>query len=393
MPNEANVKVLRSVADLEAIRQVWESWPGNRDSHRESFLKFIGSNPATVRPHVVVVEREGHPEAILVGRIDQSHIRSRVGYFGLKLPARIIYFVYGALRGTASAENCELLVRSVMQSLSAKEADVAYMNFLKDDSVLFRLSIEKPAPLCRDYIRIQQAHFTTTLPKTMEEFYKGLSPKVRHNVKNQQRRLVKDFAGEVRIQDFRDVEEIDALVQAAERVARTSYQRGIGVGFADSPEMREGLRLKAERGWLRGYVLYVAGKPRAFWVGDMNAGVFGSDYLAYDGELGKYSPGMCLILKVIEGFYEANGEKVTGIDFGTGHAQYKEVLSNQNYTEASVHIFAPSAKGIGLNAFCSVVGGTDKAIKKVLAGTNLLPRIKKAWRERAKPKEALPAGT
>jgi CelD/BcsL family acetyltransferase involved in cellulose biosynthesis len=125
----------------------------------------------------------------------------------------------------------------------------------------------------------------------------------------------------------------------------------------------------------------------------MNAGVFGSDYLAYDGELGKYSPGMCLILKVIEGFYEADGEKVTGIDFGTGHAQYKEVLSNQNYTEVSVRIFAPSAKGIGLNAFCSVVGGTDKAIKKVLASTNLLPRIKKAWRERAKPKEALPAGT
>jgi hypothetical protein len=30
MPNEAKVKVLRSVADLEAIRQVWESWPPKR---------------------------------------------------------------------------------------------------------------------------------------------------------------------------------------------------------------------------------------------------------------------------------------------------------------------------------------------------------------------------
>src|SRR5580700_12195573 len=163
---DATIRTLRSIAEIEQLRQSWSFWPGNRDSEMDSYLKFIESNPATVRPHVVVVEREGHPEAILVGRIDQSHIRSRVGYFGLKLPARIIYFVYGALRGTASAENCELLVRSVMQSLSAKEADVAYMNFLKDDSVLFRLSIEKPAPLCRDYIRIQQAHFTTTLPKT-----------------------------------------------------------------------------------------------------------------------------------------------------------------------------------------------------------------------------------
>jgi hypothetical protein len=393
MPNEANVKVLRSVADLEAIRQVWESWPGNRDSHRESFLKFIGSNPATVRPHVVVVEREGHPEAILVGRIDQSHIRSRVGYFGLKLPARIIYFVYGALRGTASAENCELLVRSVMQSLSAKEADVAYMNFLREDSDLFRLSIETPGTMCRDYLRVRQPHFTILLPNSADDFYKGLSSNARWQAKSKQKKLHKEFAGDVKVRCFRELADLDGLIQDVEQIAKVSYQRGLGVGFIDSPEMREGLRLKAERGWLRGYVLYVAGKPRAFWVGDMNAGVFGSDYLAYDGELGKYSPGMCLILKVIEGFYEADGEKVTGIDFGTGHAQYKEVLSNQNYTEVSVRIFAPSAKGIGLNAFCSVVGGTDKAIKKVLASTNLLPRIKKAWRERAKPKEALPAGT
>jgi|HubBroStandDraft_6_1064221.scaffolds.fasta_scaffold63505_3 hypothetical protein len=390
---DATIRTLRSIAELEQLRQSWSFWPGNRDSEMDSYLEFIESNPATVRPHVVVVERGGRPDAILVGRIDRGHIGARVGYFGLKMPARILYFVYGALRGNPSSENCDLLVSSVMQSLSAKEADVAYMNFINEDSALFRLSIEKPGQLCRDYVRIRQPHFATRLPNSAEEFYQGLSSNSRWQAKSKQKKLIKDFAGNVKTRCFREVAELDTLVEDAEQVARTSYQRGLGVGFVDTPEMRERLRFKAERGWLRGYVLYVAGRPRAFWIGDMNAGIFGSDYLAYDTELGKYSPGMCLILRVIEGFYENEGEKVTGIDFAPGHAQYKEVLSNQNWTEACVHIFAPSMKGFCLNAFRSIVEGTDKAIKKVLARTNLLPKIKKAWRERAKPKEAVQAGT
>jgi Acetyltransferase (GNAT) domain len=388
MPNKPSVRVLRSVGDLESIRQLWESWPGNRDSEMNSYLKFIESNRATVRPHIVVVEREGRPDVILVGRIDRGQINGRIGYVDLKLPARVLYFVYGALRGNPSSENCDILLSSVIQSLSAKEADVAYMNFINEDSALFRLSIEKPGLLCKDYVRIRQPHFAARLPNSAEEFYRGLSSNSRWQAKTKQKKLIKDFAGNIKVRCFREVTELDALVGDVEQVAKTSYQRGLGVGFIDSPEMRERLRLKAERGWLRGYVLYVAGRPRAFWIGDMNAGSFGSDYLAYDAELGKYSPGMCLILKVIEGFYEDEQEKVTGVDFATGHAQYKEVLSNQNWMETSVHIFAPSMRGLCLNAFRSMVEGADKAIKKILFRMHLLQRIKKLWRERAKPKDA-----
>lgn len=48
-------------------------------------------------------------------------------------------------------------------------------------------------------------------------------------------------------------------------------------------------------------------------------------------------------------------------------------------------------KGLCLNAFHSFVDGTDKPIKKILFCTNLLPRIKKLWRERAKPKDVIRA--
>jgi len=388
---EATIRTLRSVAELEQLRRAWNSWPGNRDSEMDSFLMFLESNPGTVRPHVLVVYREGRPDAILVGRIDLGHISCRLGYLQLNLPAKILCFVYGALRGSPSKENCDLIVSSILQSLSDREADVAYMNFLRQDSDLCQLAMKKPGVLSRDYIRITQPHFAITLPATVEEFYRGLSSGARWQAKTKLKKLLKDFGGNVNVRCFRDVSELDAMIRNVEQVAKKSYQRGLGVGFVDKPETREHLRLKAERGWLRGYVLYVAERPLAFWIGDINQNTFGSDYLAYDAEFGKYSPGMVLITKVIEGFCDGNREGVSAVDFATGHAQYKEVLSNQRWSEVSVYICAPSAKGIGLNMVRSFIGGMDQAIKKALAHTTLLQKIKKAWRNHAKPKEALPA--
>jgi len=388
MESAPHVRVLKTLPELEEIRSVWESWPGNRDSEMDSYLTFLQSNPATVRPHVVVVEREGRPEAILVGRIDLGHVACRLGYLRLNLPAKIMCFVYGALRGNASEEGCKLILSSILEGLSDREADVAYMNFLREDSDLYRLVVQKPNLFCRDYLRITEPHFAATLPASAEKFYQGLSSGAKWQAKSKQKKLIKDFAGDVKIRCFREVAELDGMVQDVEQVARNSYQRGLGVGFLDSPAARRQLRLKAERGWLRGYVLYVAGRPAAFWLGDMNQGTFGSDYMAYDAEFGKYSPGMFLIYKVIEDLCGSNGERVNGIDFATGHAQYKQVLSNQEWCETSAYIFAPTIKGIYLNSVRSVVGGMDRAVKSLLVRTNLLQKVKKAWRAHARSEAA-----
>jgi hypothetical protein len=388
MPSEAPVKVLRTVSELGEVRPEWESWAGNRDSDIHSFLTFLHSNPATVRPYVLVVYRQGRPDAILVGRIDQGKIRCRLGYFEMDLRARIMYFVYGALRGNASQENCELLVDEILRSLSQGEADVAYLNFLRQGSELCRLAMKSPGLLTRDHLCITQMHFGATLPATVEELFRSLPAELRGFNKTKHNKLRREFAGRIEIKCFREVGELDAMVRDVEQVARTSYQRGLGVGFIDSPKMREGLRLKAEKGWLRAYVLYLAGRPCAFWVGDMNQGTFGGDYVGFDPEFGKYSPGMFLLTKVLEGFCDGNREGVSAVNYGPGYAQYKELLSNQRWQEASVYIFAPSLKGISLNLVRTIVAGMDQTIKRALEGIGLLQKIKKVWRTRVTPKEA-----
>jgi hypothetical protein len=389
MESSVHVRVLKTLPELQEVRGAWKSWPGNRDSEMESYLTFLRSNPKTVRPHVLVVYRGEVPDAILVGRIDRGQVTCKLGYLRVNPHAQIMCFVYGALRGNSSHENCDLMVNEIIRSLSQGEADVAYMNFLRQESHLCGLSIKKPGLLRRDYVRMTQPHFAATLPATVEEYYRTLPAGSKGFNKARHKKLLKDFAGGVRIKCFREAVEIDAMAQDVERVAKTSYQRGLGVGFKDNPETREALRLMAEKGYLRAYVLYLAERPCAFWIGDINQGTFGSDYIGYDAELGKYSPGMFLTTRVIEGFCDGNLDGVTAVDFGPGDAQYKEVLSNERWRETAVYIFAPSLKGISLNLVRSSIGGLDQAIKKALTRTNLLQRIKKSWRAHARLKSAV----
>jgi hypothetical protein len=386
------VKVLRTSPELEELRNVWESWPGNRDSEMRSYLEFLRLSPRTERPHVLVVYRGGRPDAILVGRIDLGHISCRLGYLGLNLPAKILCFVYGALRGNASKENCDLIVSSILRSLSDREADAAYMNFLRHDSPLCQLSMQKPGLLSRDYLRATQPHFAATLPTSADEFYKGLSKSVRGNLKEKQKKLIKDFSGNVKIRCFREVGELDGLFHDAEQIAAKSYQRGLGVGFVDNPTTRNQLRQLAERGYLRSYVLYVVGKPCAFMIGDVNEGTYGSNYTGYDEALAKYSPGMYLMAKAIEEFCEDSADRVRGVDLGPGYSFHKQALCNEKWMETAVYIFAPTMRGFCFNVVRSLIGTMDQTIKKALERTNLLQKIKKVWRSRSKPKEPVHVG-
>lgn len=62
MHREASVRVLRAIPELGEIREVWESWPGNRDSEMQCYSTFVRTNPGTARPHVLVVNCQGRPE-------------------------------------------------------------------------------------------------------------------------------------------------------------------------------------------------------------------------------------------------------------------------------------------------------------------------------------------
>jgi len=381
---EGTVRVLRTLAEVEEVRAAWESWPGNPDADIDFYIALLKSTPSVVRPHVMVVYRDGRPDALLVGRIDRRRFEWRLGYLRLGHQANILYLVNGALKGTGSFQNVALLVQEICDCLARGEADVAYLNLLRIDSDFYALARTRPGVFCRDRFCAIQPHYTLALPKSGQEFYQRFSSKTRSVLKSKREKLEKAFNGAIEIRCFRGSETLEAAIDVVEQLAKRSYLRGLGLGFVDSPEMRERLRMKARKGWLRTYILYGEDRPLAYWNGDLVAGTFGGNYVGYDPEFSKYSPGMYLMTKVIEGFCTGEGEGVRRIDFGHGDAEYKASLADCESREAAVHIFAPSFKGIEMSIGRSFSGAIEQGIKKVLAKADLLQKIKKSWRNHAR---------
>jgi len=377
------VRVLRTFAELYELTHVWESWPGHRDSQIDFFTTVLRGHEQAVSPCVFVIYRDGQPKAMLVGRIDYGPLFFPLAYFHFRPKARTLYLVYGALRGEDSEENCRLFLTEIQAMLRRGEADIAYLNYLKSGSILFRVATTQPSLLARDHIRDKQPHFAATLPTSVPAFYARLSSKARWQAKNKQKKLEREFAGSVDIRCFTEPGEVELLLAETERVAKTSYQRGLGIGFFDNPDNRMRWALKAEKHWLRGYILYLRGQPCAFWTADIIEGTFRSEFLGFDPAFEKHSPGNYLIFKVIESLCDDPTHSIQEIDFTTGSAQYKEMLSNASWNEELVYVFSKSPKGMMLAFLRLFTIGADHVLKSLLARTDLLKKIKKMWRSRA----------
>jgi hypothetical protein len=359
-------------------------WPGHRDADIDFYLTIVRSYPEVLRPHVIVLFRNGKPEAILIGRLEKKRLAFGLGYAVAFRPlCRCLTFVYSAIRGNASAQNTRALVQEVMACLKRDEADVAMLEFVPLDSPLYQLATTVPGATSRDMVPASQKHDVMIIPASMDEVYRRMSGTRRKHIRRSVEKLQTHPAGTPRIICYRDSSELDHLFQDAEEIARKTYQRGLRAGFMDTPAVRMRLELAARKGWLRAYLLYLGDRPCAFWIGMLYGDTYVSEYMGYDPQSRQFSPGMVLLMRVIEGFCNrSSGDTVREIDFGLGHAEYKETLCSKEWLEASVYIFSPTLKGAALKAIRITTGIIDLCGRRILVSTKLLPRIKRAWRDR-----------
>ncbi|MEL4441891.1 hypothetical protein AAEH88_22035, partial [Shewanella algae] len=75
--------------------------------------------PQVQRPHVVVLYEGGLPSALLVGRLEVSHVPVKLGYYALPVPElRVLQIVHGGWLGEISEQNARMLLESIMGSLA-----------------------------------------------------------------------------------------------------------------------------------------------------------------------------------------------------------------------------------------------------------------------------------
>jgi len=379
-----SVRTLRTMEEFDEVCAAWEPAPDDPDSDPRVNMAIVSSRPEFVRPHVIVVYSGKRPCSMLLGRLERTRLDLRIGYFWIRPHATRYAFEHGGPRGDGSEPICHLLVQELCRGLKSGEADLATLGVKRSDSPFYGLVRQMPGLLMRDFVRQEQVHHYLTLPHSSEEFYSSLGPERRGKTKQKQRKLCRAFPGAVTVTKYSSESEIDEVAPRIESIASKSYLRALGVGFRDTQETRGQLRLAAERGWLRIYLLQLAGDPVAYWICELDHGLLRSCFMGYDPEFAKHSPGMFLITSVLEDFCSGTGERAMALDWGLGDAEYKVVLGSSNWSEGNPFVFAPSWRGLWLKFIVTGARVLEILAKSLLNRAGALSKIRKRWREFAR---------
>jgi hypothetical protein len=341
------VTVLSDFPSLELFRTVWKSWPGSLDSDIDYFCGMLRSRGSDCQPHVIVLSRYGEPDAILVGFRERRRVPVKLGYRTLcHTPAEVLQFVSGALRGTASEENCAALVREVIGSLDGGGADLAIWEDLDVESPLHKHAVRMPHPFLADHCNWQVDHWLMKFPRGLDDFLMSLERSQRSKLRRKYKKVFTHFDQRMEIRVVCSAAQLDGAIPHFEEIARRTEKRKQGYGFFDTPDIRQELMQAANNGWLRAFIVFLEGQPAAFWIGTLYNRVIQPDYVGFNPAWGEFSPGIFLFLHVLE---TLQTEDIATIDFGRGDTQLQQCFSDIKRVEARVRIHAPTLRGLWLN--------------------------------------------
>lgn len=373
------VRIFRALGELKEIRKNWDLWCDDPDADIDYYFALARCRPDFVRPHVMVVYRDGRPDCMLIGRLESRRLKLRVGYAALFEPkVRLLFFVQGGFIGNTSDENSRILARELKRCFQRGEADTAEFSRLAKDSNLLRAAQSEFGFVGRGHFIPVQEHRWLDLPGSFKEFQHSLSRKNRHELRRHERKLGEDFSGKTHIHCYRREEEVDELAQEVEKISSKTYQRGLGVGFRPDSEILESLRTTARKGGLRGCVLYLGEKPCAFFIGKHYKKTFHGNFMGFDPDFGKYSPGLLVLMHSIEECFDPN-MRATQFDLGWGDRQYKRVFCNQSKQDGPLYLYARSWTGLKLNLLRSTTSLLDLVARKLLKESPLLQKLKRIW--------------
>lgn len=378
MPAHKSVRVADTIEKVLALRDQWKAMQWHPETDVDLFLILLKNRQEIIRPHVITIETEGGVSAILVGRIEMLHPRVSLGYATISLPPVRCLVISGAgPLGDHSASNSEMLFDAVWTALREKQAHVAFFHRIDAGSDLLKRINQVKSPFYRDYFPLLNDNWRATLAETYEQFLKKRTSNQRYTLKRYMGRLRDKYGDQVQIRRFTDASDIDTAMGDAETVAQKTYHRGLNAGFADNDETRQRMMLYAREKRLRAIILYLNGTPIAFWNGFVYGSTFYIWTTGFDPEYKELRPGMFLLQHL---FMDLCNEKVTSVDFGSGDADYKRHLSNAHAQEVSLHLFAPNARGLAMNALRTPLMASAQAGRWVLRKSDLLGKVKKRWR-------------
>jgi CelD/BcsL family acetyltransferase involved in cellulose biosynthesis len=373
----ASIRVLRSPAELEAMRAAWSGMDFSYiDADLDYLMTVAAARTEVIRPHVVVAGRDGETAGMLVGRLEERVLPARFGYATVwRPPMRCITVVHGGVVGSVPVVRA--MVASLMQSLAEGEAEAVFVHRVAVDTPLHLEASTQPGWACKQRFVVPTRHWAADLPDTFDAFLSGLTRKERGNLRRAHRQLHEELGDRIEIRRLRADGELDPMIADLEQVASKTYQRGLGAGFRAADD-RPLLRCALGRGWLNVWVMYIDGVPCAFEIGHVYGETFFSSAKGFDPAYGRHRVGTFVQVEMLRDLCE--DPRVRAFDFGFGDADYKRRHATRSWFETDLVVYAPAIRPIVVGAVRNAVAGTDQAARR-LAGSDRIARVKRRWRD------------
>jgi CelD/BcsL family acetyltransferase involved in cellulose biosynthesis len=374
------VTIVDRLEQIGAIRDIWNAFYWHRpEADLDFYVAFLGLRPEA-QPYIVLLEQRNRPVAMIMARLEDTRLELNFGYKTVLNPkVRAITVVPGGVAG-ATQSTSQAIVAELTNCLARGYADVVILPTLRRRSELYVAATTHPSFFCRQHTAVFSSRWRLALPGSPEEFRKSLSHKLRQNLRTSENRLRRDLGKRISMREFRHPHEIDELLSELDRIARMTYQRGLGLAFEATGEQRQSVSFALERGCFRAYLLCIDEQGVAFWQGHLYDRTFFLGTPGYDPAYAPYSVGTLLLAEMIE--HLCCDHDVDAIDFGAMEGDYKRRFGSESWDESDVLIFAPTTRAITINAARTLILLAGRTAKTVLLKTGLLGRVRREWKRR-----------
>lgn len=323
---------------------------------------------AAYEPLILAARSSGRLVAVAPCFVHQARFKIELSVWTLRsLPVRLLKTFGDRFVLAADAERTGVL-DSLLDALVAERRAYDLIQFfnLACDDPLWRRTHERFAHggALRWVLaspRIEPVH-QLLLPASHGAYLQSLNPSTRKNLRRTTRRLFDEDATEVFRAEHSD--DVPRLLQLLDRIAPHTWQgRTYGVTPRATPDRIEYFRRLATHGWLRAYVLLLAGEPIAYELGCQYDGVYWGQEHAFDQRHADRGPGSIMIHLAIEDLYRERTPRV--LDFGLGDAAYKRSFGNQQHDAGSIYL-VPRGRWRGWLRLQTALGGASATAKSLL---------------------------
>lgn len=220
-------------------------------------------------------------------------------------------------------------------------------------------------PRLRVFVRQRYRRSFASLDTDFDAYLAGFSAKSRSTLKRKVRRLAERSGGAVDVRCFRTPDDMQAFHRDARAVSALSYQeRLLDAGLPEGAEALAAMRALAAEDAVRGWILYLAGRPVSFLHAPAEGDTLIYAHLGYDPGFADLSPGTVLQLEVMRALMEER--RFRRFDFTEGDGRHKRLFATGAIDCVDLILLRPTAAnlvaGHALNGFDGAVALARRGI-------------------------------